>query len=94
MTDHELRQPFIDRYEQEANRTRRRLILIPLLLIAALIACTPFLARLKAHTESPEARPATWNGVEWVCPSGSDIWVDETQARAGVEPFAYCVSQP
>lgn len=74
---------------------RRELAIWSVFLLAlALGFLIAIAAGLKASERQPQ--PATWNGLEWTCPSGSGIWVDETEARAGREPFAYCVtdSQP
>lgn len=56
--------------------------------LAAVLLAAVFAAGCAARV-----RHAHWDGRVWVCPPGTDTWVDENEAINGGHHPVYCVPQ-
>ena len=56
------------------------------------ISLFALLLMLTGCRQSPTVIHAKWNGQQFTCPIGMDVWADEREAIAGKDDYVYCVA--
>lgn len=68
-------------YQQYKGETMKTLCLVAVLVGAVHLA----------GCRRSEAKHAPWDGTRFTCPTGTDMWVSESESLAGREDAAYCI---